>query len=126
MTRSISRARMLAFQRQQGRCCYCGMPMWLKTPDELTSRFAVTVRQAQILQCTAEHIHARCDGGGNAASNIAGSCRYCNHGRHARKIAPTHEGYRNMVRARVLQRRWHCESLLALLPPAKLRGTNPR
>ena len=125
MARSTSRARALAFQRQQGCCNYCGMLMWLNNPNEIKSQFPITARQANILQCTSEHLRARCDGGGDEASNIAASCRCCNHRRHARKTAPSHEDYREMVRARVLQRRWHCDSIFARLPPPRFPGDSP-
>ena len=64
MTRCIARPRQLAYERQQGCCYYCGMPMWLRSAGELTSRFSLSDRQAELLRCTAEHLHARRDGGG--------------------------------------------------------------
>ena len=106
-----------ACERQHGCCCYCGLLMWQQTATELTSRFPITARQAKGLQCTAEHLHARCDGGSNAASNIAAACVFCNRRRHACKCPRSALQYRAKVRARVLQGRWRDASLLANLPP---------
>lgn len=119
MTRSTTKLRKLAFHRQQGCCYYCGMPMWLISPDEITSNCSFTAGQANVLQCTAEHLLARCDGGRNTATNIAAACRYCNHGRHARKRALAPADYGNLVRARILQHKWHSAALLACLPPPR-------
>lgn len=116
MTRCIARPRQLAYERQQGCCYYCGMPMWLRSAGELTSRFSLSDRQAELLRCTAEHLHARRDGGGNAQSNIAAACLYCNRGRHARKRPPSPEQFSNFVRSRILRARWHSDSLLKCLP----------
>ncbi len=116
MTHCIALPRQLAYERQQGCCYYCGMPMWLRSADEILSRFDLTERQAKLLRCTAEHLLARCDGGDDAQSNIAAACHYCNRGRHARKRPLSPEKYSNLVRSRVMRRGWHSDSLLKLLP----------
>ena len=113
------KARNAAFKRQHGCCDYCGLLMWQQNPSELTSRFPITARQAMGRQCTAEHLHARCDGGSNAATNIAAACAVCNRRRHACKCPPSALQHRARVRARVLQGRWHDASLLANLPPPR-------
>jgi hypothetical protein len=45
MTSAISKIRLAAFKRQNGRCYYCGFPMRLKQPTELTSIYTISERQ---------------------------------------------------------------------------------
>ncbi len=66
-SKRIQTHRKRAFERQGGCCHYCGVRMWLVTPDELpvARRSAAAVAK---LRCTAEHLVAQCDGGTNAAA----------------------------------------------------------
>lgn len=86
-----------AFQIQQGRCSYCRQPMWLQDCPSFARRLTLTQRQAPPLRCTAEHLVARCDGGRNAASNIAAACTHCNQGRHRRKAPLTPHQFHELV-----------------------------
>ena len=55
----LQQLRTRVFHAQHGRCHYCGISMWLDSPDELPPpRKSVRARQ-----CTAEHLVARQDGG---------------------------------------------------------------
>lgn len=63
--------RQPVFIRQGGRCCYCGFAMWLDSSESFAECHGISVKQARFFQCTAEHLHARRDGGGDIRSNIA-------------------------------------------------------
>lgn len=106
----IQRLRTLAFHAQAGRCCYCGLRMWLHCPSELGLR----ARSALPLQCTAEHLVAKQDGGKDVAENIAAACWLCNSRRHKRKAPPNPTAYGAFVRKRVARGKWHCASVLRL------------
>ena len=108
----LARSRSAAFSRQSGRCFYCGLPMWLDQPEGFRSRYRLTLAQARLLRCTAEHLRARQDGGGNASDNIAAACWYCNTRRHRSKKALDPDRHRQRVRARVKQGRWHPPEVL--------------
>lgn len=62
------------FNTQDGKCCYCGQPMWLhfEHPDrKLTSRNRKTM-------ATVEHIIPTAMGGSNRKENLILSCYRCN------------------------------------------------
>src|SRR5688500_10220810 len=40
--------------------------------------YALSPRTARSLQCTAEHLQAKCDGGADSLENIVAACRLCN------------------------------------------------
>lgn len=63
MANRLQRLRQSAYRAQNGRCIYCARPMGE--------------------HATAEHLHARQDGGADHRDNIAAACRGCNHRRHA-------------------------------------------
>lgn len=108
MAKSLSKYRYKAHQLQGGRCVYCGVTMWTADCAAFASRHGLTLRLARWLQCTAEHLHPRQDGGDDSPDNIAAACRFCNFRRHARPgKAPRVEEYRLLVRKRVLRRAWH-------------------
>lgn len=111
MPSSLAKHRRAAFARQNGRCHYCGFPMWLEDPAELSARFALGVRDAARLQCTAEHLVARQDGGGDGAHNIVAACRFCNATRHRLSSPPDPAKYRLRVLCRLNAGRWHPKSL---------------
>jgi 5-methylcytosine-specific restriction endonuclease McrA len=108
MTKSLSKSRSVRFRRQGGRCFYCSVLMWTDDCVAFARRHGLSPRAARWLQCTAEHLQARQDGGRDATENIAAACRLCNHRRHARrKAAPAPEAYRALVRKRVSRKAWH-------------------
>lgn len=107
MTNSLSKIRSEALRLQGGRCFYCTVLMWTDDCTAFARRHGLSPRLAKWLQCTAEHLQARQDGGRDFSANIAAACRLCNHRRHAqRKVAPTPEQYRALVRKRVSRRGW--------------------
>ncbi|MGH8464194.1 MAG: HNH endonuclease [Pseudomonas sp.] len=81
--------------------------MWRRSPDELVP-LGLRPKTATPLRCTAEHLQARCEGGGSGRENIAAACWSCNVRRHRLKNPPTPEAYRDLVQRRMANRKWHC------------------
>lgn len=107
MPSTLITSRTSAFIRQGGLCCYCDEPMWLADPATFAARYGLTRRQVAAHRCTAEHLHARCDGGRDGRQNIAAACALCNHRRHARRaVAPDPDAYRRLVLERLRCGRW--------------------
>lgn len=114
MTSTISRIRLRAAVSQGFRCYYCGLPMWDANPADFAATHRLSPGQIPLLRCTAEHLHARVDGGGNTSDNIAAACWFCNRHRHmARKPLPSQQ-YRVRVERKMRQGKW----LAAILPAA--------
>jgi len=108
VAKSLFKLRSEAFRRQAGRCFYCSVLMWTDDCAAFAKRHGLPPRLAKWLQCTAEHLQARQEGGRDSIKNIAAACRVCNHRRHAqRKTVPASEAYRALVRKRVARKRWH-------------------
>ncbi|THD00948.1 hypothetical protein B1810_22065 [Panacagrimonas perspica] len=85
--------------------------MWLGDPGAYCVRFGISPKRALRFQCTAEHLVARQDNGGDEEDNIVAACRHCNWQRHWPRL-PTHKAasplqFREQVQAEVAQRRWH-------------------
>lgn len=118
----LQRLRTDAFHAQQGRCCYCGLPMWNVSPDELKA-FGLRPRTAQPLRCTAEHLLAQQDGGRHVLGNIAAACWLCNTRRHKRKSPPSPDVYRALVQRRLDKGKWHPPgvAMLRVIPHASPR-----
>ena len=96
MTKSrLAKLRRQAAERQGWRCFYCGRPM-----VDGAVPGAEAPRSLPRL-CTAEHLKARCEVGPDTAANIVAACWWCNSHRHRRKVAPTPEAWREMVRGAV-------------------------
>lgn len=107
----LARLRYSAYLSQSGRCFYCGLPMWVRDPESFAAANGITSSQARLLQCTAEHLEARQDGGKDTKQNIVAACLCCNQGRHHQKEAPNPDDYRLLVQQRLSQGRWHSKSL---------------
>lgn len=78
----LKKLRAMAFDRQGGHCCYCGLPMSVNGTDADCQVRLVNPGIARYLLCTAEHLVARQDGGRDDPGNIAAACWYCNTSRH--------------------------------------------
>lgn len=115
MPKSISKHRLATYKRQQGRCYYCGLPMWLKSADELAKGLGVKARTIKGLQCTAEHLVARQDGGDNSTENIVAACRTCNGCRHRKAVPLSPWEHRERVQARLRAGKWHPQALVRLV-----------
>ncbi len=92
---------------QNDACYYCGHLMWTNAPETFATTHKITRKQAAKLQCTAEHLEARQDGGQDTAQNIVAACKFCNAKRHAGKTALPPQRYRQKVQNRLKQGRWH-------------------
>ena len=103
---SIVRHRRPAFIKQQNHCYYCNFPMWEDSPESFAALYGITIAQARAFQCTAEHLHARCDGGADDASNIVAACLRCNRQRHQCKHPLDHHAYRKHVRDAIARGKW--------------------
>jgi len=110
---ALTRLRTKAYSRQEGRCCYCGLPMWQTSPDEL-KHLGLRPRTLAPLRCTAEHLLARQDGGRDEPGNIAAACVHCNGLRHRRKTPPPPDVYRTIVQKRLAKGKWHPPALAGL------------
>lgn len=110
----LQQLRTEAFHAQRGLCCYCGLPMWQTSPDELKP-FGLRARTAAPLRCTAEHLIAQQDGGKDVARNIAAACWLCNTRRHKRKSPPPPDAYRAFVGRRMAKGKWHPPKVARLL-----------
>lgn len=102
--KKIQSLRLQAFQHQQGRCWYCHVQMWLRTPTELPG---LPPQGADLVRCTAEHLIAKCDEGRDEPDNIVAACARCNHGRHKLKRPPPPSNYIAYVHSRMDQGNWH-------------------
>jgi 5-methylcytosine-specific restriction endonuclease McrA len=107
MSQIIPKNRLLAFKRQEGRCYYCGVPMWLEMPGEFAHNHGIRESRAKRFRCTAEHLLARQDGGTNKRNNIVAACSFCNSTRHRSSIALSPVEYRKKVMRRIRCQKWH-------------------
>ncbi|WP_417663041.1 HNH endonuclease [Pseudomonas sp.] len=103
---NLKNKRLSAYNRQQGKCCYCGFLMWIDTPDKFALDHRLSLDQAKHFQCTAEHLTARQDGGDNSSANIAAACSRCNRLRHTRKYPLDPIGYQKRVQMKLDKGRW--------------------
>lgn len=112
---TLFKSRSLAFERQRGRCFYCNAPMWLTDLNAFCIRHELKPRSARPLQCTAEHVTARCDGGSDRPENILAACWLCNQRRHRRPAPPDATTYLALVRKRLRAGKWHGSELVRRL-----------
>lgn len=123
MSTRLVRYRQQAFVRQNGRCIYCGLPVFpKKTLDNFALQHGLSETRARALQCTAEHLQARCDGGPDKKENIAAACMTCNQRRHRMKPAPAPDRYAKIVQWQMKKGAWHKQSLLRAISANALRG----
>jgi len=115
MKSNIIHHRHSSYIAQSGTCYYCGFPLWESDLNSFAKAHKISVTNAVHLQCTAEHLHARQDGGGNSKQNIVAACLRCNRTRHKLKPAPSPGSYRILVQKLVRKGRWHKKALLNLV-----------
>lgn len=116
MSNHLVRYRQQALARQRGRCCYCEMPAILfRNLSGFASEHGISQACVGALQCTAEHLQARCAGGRDKAKNIAAACITCNQRRHRMNPAPTPEKYRQIVQRQMEHGVWHKRSVLTAI-----------
>jgi hypothetical protein len=119
MPNLLARSRFAAFVRQDGLCHYCEKPIWLGDSVLFRARYSLTESQTRLRRCTAEHLIARKDGGGDGPDNIVAACPLCNWRRHrcANELDPVR--YQIRVRARIRSGRWLPMEVLAAFTKAK-------
>jgi 5-methylcytosine-specific restriction endonuclease McrA len=102
----LKRIRRRKMIEQGGRCYYCGLPMWDDADTTAARGDGMTRQPLKELRCTAEHLHARSDGGGDTDHNIVAACWYCNTQRHRRKRPLSPEEHRMRVQERMAAGKW--------------------
>ena len=107
MSKIIRKNRQLAFEEQNGRCYYCRMLMWLGNVSEFADEHRISKGLARQLQCTAEHLLPRQDGGTNERANIVAACYFCNSTRHRALNPQSPEQYQKKVTHRMRHLKWH-------------------
>ena len=122
MFNPIAHYRAQAYAAQHGRCFYCHVEMCNGHPAPFAQSHGISIAQAQLLECTAEHLIARKDGGRNTRENIVAACRTCNNRRHLRKRPLPPDLHRARVQRAMARGRWHgdwlikCRALLSHAP----------
>lgn len=105
----LAKLRIRSAVAQQGCCYYCGLKMIDPAVPQCITPADVRPRWRKFLMCTAEHLRARRDGGGDVASNVVAACAWCNSRRHLGREdrAPDPFAYRDRVRKLMAKQRWH-------------------
>jgi hypothetical protein len=88
MTTRIAHFRAQAYVAQRELCYYCRCKMCISDPAKFARSNGISVRQVRQVQCTAEHLTSRRDGGTDTRSNIAAACWHCNKLRHNHEHPP--------------------------------------
>ncbi len=112
MYKKISTIRNDKMKSQSGLCYYCKQPMWRDGIKQFVQKFGLSLKQAAMFKCTAEHLTARCDDGSNSKANLVAACFYCNKTRHFSKKPLSPNEYLKKVRKRLKAGRWHMQPLL--------------
>ncbi|WP_368040412.1 HNH endonuclease [Ruegeria atlantica] len=81
--------------------------MWSGDPCSFGKNLGVGPACVKRLQCTAEHLTARSDGGLDCDSNIVAACLHCNKTRHKAATVLVAMSYRRKVQKRVSFGKWH-------------------
>src|SRR3546814_1576916 len=66
----LTKFREIRFYQQNGRCHYCGDPMWTTDSAKFAKIYQVSNKQARWRQATAEHLIPRSKGGSDRRVNI--------------------------------------------------------
>ena len=117
MSDCIKENRLAAFKKQAGKCYYCSYPMWLINPEGFSNKHKITLAQAKMFQCTAEHLTARCDGGKDNKKNIVAACLYCNNTRHLSSNPLTPSKYKERVKKQIRKKKWNSKVIPAYQAP---------
>lgn len=104
---SLKTLRYRAYQRQSGKCYYCGYPMWEGDSQGFAERYGLSSRQSRLLQATGEHLMPFSMGGPATRRNIVAACLHCNKTRHKNQSERSAEVYLHYVQARVNSGKWH-------------------
>ena len=104
---SLKNQRNKAFKNQNGLCYYCKLPMWNTKASDFASKFCISIKAANMFQCTGEHLIPYSEGGPSKQKNIVASCKFCNQQRHRKKKALAPKEYSNYVQNRISNGRWN-------------------
>ena len=88
-------------------CTYCEQPMWRRDPAAFAAHHGLTLRQALLLQATAEHLLPAGEGGKDVHENIVAACFYCNRKRHQARNILSPLAHMKKVRRQLRRGRWH-------------------
>ena len=103
---SLKNIRKKKMIEQGGRCYYCGLVMWENALEPIAQARSRSAASLWLLQCTAEHLHPRSEGGADTADNIVAACWFCNSRRQRQKQPPAPEDDRASVPRRMGKGRW--------------------
>lgn len=115
MTNKIANYRNAAAQRQKWLCHYCNLPMG----GEGTPYTTYIPLKKKYLLVTAEHLHARQDGGADTEDNIVAAHAICNRRRHKSGLSKSPTTLANHVKSRLAKNRWFSSGDLKLLTEAR-------
>src|SRR3546814_9416504 len=82
----LTKFREIRFYQQNGRCHYCGDPMWTTDSAKFAKIYQVSNKQARGRQATAEHLIPRSKGGSDRRVNIVAACIFSNSNRNREKL----------------------------------------
>lgn len=107
---TLIKSRRAAFTAQGGHCFYCNHSMWQGEPEKFSQAYGVPPASVWRLQCTAEQLLPREEGGRDTRDNIVAACACCNRLRH--RICPARgpEAHRAHVQRRLSRGGWHPSS----------------
>lgn len=106
MSQKLALLRHKAFITQSSRCFYCNALMWETDSTDFISKYNTPPNLTQKLQCTAEHLHPRNEGGRDVANNIVAACFFCNTTRHKAKKPLAPSLYFKRVQTRIAHGHW--------------------
>ena len=105
--KNLSKIRIDKMKAQFGLCYCCQQPMWSDRPCEFGERYGLSPKQVTVLQCTAEHLLAKSDGGLDEVDNIVAACLYCNNRRYRSRKPRSPDRHAERVRHRLAMGKWH-------------------
>ncbi len=101
MGKIISKIRTEKMKAQSGLCHYCRQPMWSDNLAVFCKRFRLSLKRGAKFRCTAEHLHAKSEGGKDTSKNIVAACWFCNQHRHFSKRPLDPDAFATKVRKRL-------------------------
>ena len=112
----LTNSRSAAYIAQGGYCCYCCLPMPEPGQHEaIAARLGLSPKIARAIECTAEHLHAKGEGGADGHANIVAAHRICNERRHRGHGSRTPEEMFNRAVMRAAAGGWHSPPILNAL-----------
>ena len=103
----LVRLREISSQRQRGRCFYCQVLLAPARLETFAQRFQLSLAQVRGLQCTAEHLRARKNGGKDEPGNIVAACLKCNQSRHSHGRDSSPEEHKASIAKQIARKQWH-------------------